>query len=101
MKSHTNANGLLTGTLLFVLASSAFGQTCESDYCIDWYSIDSGGVMISVSADEEWQLDGTIGQWDATEALELSGNGWQLTGGFWGVNLEELGDVLFRDRVEP
>lgn len=73
----------------------------EDEWFIDWYSIDSGGVIFSESADQEWQMEGTIGQWDATEAHQLSGGGWQLTGGFWGFNLEERSDVLFRDRFEP
>ena len=101
MKRLITKSVLLAGALLLALEGAASGEACEFDYCIDWYSIDSGGVMFSESADEEWQLEGTIGQWDATEAHKLSGGNWQLTGGFWGFNLEERSDVLFRDRFEP
>jgi len=65
----------------------------------DW-SIDSGGVMFSESTDEQWRLSGTIGQWDATEARAHAGDDWQLTGGFWGLTLDELADQLFKDRFE-
>ena len=86
----------LAGGLLLMAAGLAHAQ----DYSIDWYTIDSGGVMQSESGDGQWQLSGTIGQWDATEARASSGGGWDLTGGFWGLTLEELADLLFRDRFE-
>ncbi len=72
---------------------------CESDFCINWWNISSGGVIESQS--DDWTLSGTIGQWEATEARALSGGDWRLTGGFWGLTLEELSDLLFRDRFEP
>ena len=33
-------------------------------------------------------------------AGSLSADDWHLTGGFWGLTLEELADLLFRDRFE-
>lgn len=91
---------LLAGTLLLAAAGSLSAENCEN-YCIEWYNIDaSGGVMLSKSDDEQWQLSGTIGQWEATEARASSGGDWHLTGGFWGMTLEELADLLFRDRFE-
>lgn len=88
-------NNLIVALLLafasgFVLAGEEFD--------IPWYTIDAGGEM--VSAGGEFELSGTIGQWDATEARELSGGEWHLTGGFWGMTLEELADLLFSDRFE-
>ena len=90
----------MAGARLFAAAGTLSANDCE-DYCIDWYNIDaSGGVMLSESDDEQWQLSGTIGQWDATEARALSGGQWRLTGGFWGMSLEELADFLFQDRFQ-
>jgi len=91
---------LLTGALLLAAAGILSAEDCDN-YCIDWYNIDaSGGVMLSESDDEQWQLSGTIGQWEATEARASSGGDWYLTGGFWGMTLEELADLLFHDRFE-
>ncbi len=81
----------LTCLLFFVSSTSA-------EFEIKQWSIASGGILNSSGGD--WALSGTIGQWEATEARALSGEGWQLTGGFWGLSLEELADFLFRDRFE-
>ncbi|WP_147316850.1 hypothetical protein [Wenzhouxiangella sp. 15190] len=80
--------------LLTALAAPAAAQ----DYEITRWTIASGGTMESTGGD--WELKGTIGQWEATEPRELSGGQWKLTGGFWADLLEELGDILFRDRFE-
>lgn len=46
-------------------------------YNISWYTLDGGGGQ---SANGGYELIGTIGQSDAGFA---SGNGYELTGGFW------------------
>jgi hypothetical protein len=81
--------------LVLVWASSASAQ----DWSIDWYSIDGGGVIESETADQEWQLAGTIAQWDAQSNPQLTGSGFQLTAGFWSLIFNPL-DALFRDRFE-
>ena len=91
---------LVAGTLLIAATGSLPAEDCENGYCIDWYGISSGGTMLTESDDQQWTLSGTIGQWDASEARALSGGGWRLTGGFWGLSLQELVDGLFRDRFE-
>ncbi|MBY6203549.1 hypothetical protein [Halomonas denitrificans] len=68
-------------------------------FSVDWHTTDGGGEILSESDDQQWQLSGTIGQPDATELIDLAGNGWTLTGGFWGVNIEET-DLLFEDSYE-
>lgn len=100
MKRHTTTTQLVAGALLFAAVGTLSAGSCKIDYCIDWFTIDSGGVKFSESADQQWTLSGTIGQWDATGARELSGGNWQLTGGFWGLALQELADRIFRDRFE-
>ena len=81
--------------LTILIASEAFAQ----DWAVDWHSIDSGGVLESESGDQQWQLSGTIGQWDATPPQALDGPGWSLSGGFWSVLVDPSGG-LFRDRFE-
>lgn len=91
---------ILICMVLLVAAGTLAAGNCADDYCIDWWTIDSGGEMHSESGDGQWQLSGTVGQWDATPARELSGGNWQITGGFWGMSPEELADRLFNDRFE-
>lgn len=81
--------------LLLIWAAPAMAG---EDFEIPWYTVDSGGEMFSAGGD--YELSGTIGQSDATEARALSGGDWKLTGGFWGLTLEELGNLLFDDRFE-
>jgi hypothetical protein len=102
MKIMTCAKLLLAAGLLFGVSSMAVAS-CSADeqYCVNWWTIDSGGTMEATDGTEDgWKLSGTIGQWDATEARALSGGQWRLTGGFWGLTLEELADLLFRDRFQ-
>ena len=100
MNPSITTSHLVAGALLMAAAGSLSASGCEEAFCIDWFTFDSGGTMSSESADQQWTLSGTIGQWEATQARASSGGGWQLTGGFWGLTLEELADRLFRDRFE-
>ena len=86
----------ITALLLISLAAPGLAQ----DYDIDWWTIDGGGAVLTETADGSWQLSGTIGQWDSTEARVLSGGSWKMTGGFWSLSVEELADILFQDRFE-
>jgi len=47
----------------------------------------------------DWQLSGTLGQWDGSESQDLSGGQWTLTGAFWPVTVDKT-DRLFRDGFE-
>jgi hypothetical protein len=82
-------------SLALLLPASAVPK----DYSLDFYTIDGGGEILAESADARWQLSGTLGQWDGSESLALSGAGYTLTGGFWGVNIDQT-DRLFRDGFE-
>ncbi len=82
--------------LALVLALVAAPVSAE--FQITQWTIAGGGVIEATGG--EWTLSGTIGQWEATEARALSGGPWQLTGGFWGTSLEELGDEIFMDRFQ-
>lgn len=80
--------------LALVLGLAA--STASAEFEIKQWTIASGGVIDATGGD--WQLSGTIGQWEATEARALSGGNWRLTGGFWGSSLEALADLIFGDR---
>lgn len=82
--------------ILLVAALSA--PALAQDYEITRWTIASGGTMESTGGD--WNLKGSIGQWEATEPRELSGGQWKLTGGFWADLLQTIGDAVFSDRFE-
>ena len=81
-------------------ADPVIAKSCSEDYCITAWVVASGGEIESAAADGSWSLSGTIGQWEATSARELRANAWRLTGGFWALSLDEMADLLFRDRFE-
>lgn len=81
--------------LLAMLAGLGVGAGAQ-EWGVDWQTIDGGGEIAAEGGD--WTLSGTIGQWDATPNAKAAVGPWELTGGFWGVNLET--DVLFKDGYE-
>lgn len=86
---------LISVALMMVSVAKA-----ADDWEVDWHSVDGGGTM--ASAGGEWELQGTIGQHDATAADESAGGSWALTGGFWSLAGEagETLDPIFSDRFE-
>lgn len=83
------------GLMLWLLSTALPAQ----DFDVDWWTIDGGGEVLSETADQQWQLSGTLGQWDSTESLELAGAGWTLTGGFWPTTVDQT-DRIFSDGFE-
>jgi len=75
------------------------GGALAGGLSVDWYTIDGGGTVQSESADQRWQLAGTIGQWDSTRPQARTGGDARLTGGFWAVFANPV-DAIFRDRFE-
>jgi hypothetical protein len=93
----TMRNKLLFG--LLALAMPAAPALADGDFEITWYTIDSGGTTFSAAG--EWTLAGTVGQFEATQAEALTGGDWQLTGGFWAADFQQLSEpAIFRDRFE-
>lgn len=88
---------LATTTLLIASVLSASGAIAQS-YEITQWTLSAGGTTQATGGD--WQLSGTIGQWEATPARALSGGPWRLTGGFWAAKLSELGDLIFKDQFK-
>ena len=63
--------------LLGLTATTAFAQVFD----LGWFTINGGGVMRSTGAPgADFELSGTIGQ---TDAGELAGGEFTVTGGFW------------------
>lgn len=87
---------LAGGLSLAVRAESDDPAGSGSD--VPWYSVDSGGTLFSPGGD--FELSGTSGQWDATEAARLRGGRWRLSAGFWSLVPEETAGLLFGDRFE-
>lgn len=85
-----------SGALALLLLSAALPA---QDFALDWWTVDGGGEVLSETADQQWQLSGTLGQWDGTELLALSDAGWDLTGGFWPVTVNQT-DRIFADGFE-
>lgn len=68
---------------------------------VDWSSVDGGGelFMADPSGSTDWEVSGTFGQWDATEAEGAKGANWEVTGGFWSLSVDQT-DYLFSDGFE-
>lgn len=95
-RSHT------TLRILSVLAVVGLSSALADEFEMSRSTVDGGAIVFSTGGD--FELSGTIGQPDAET---MSGDGLELTGGFWfGIPLgdcEDDGDVdLFDyDRFEP
>jgi len=66
--------------LILILAGCIPALGFGQNYTIDWYKIAGGG---GTSTGGTYQVNGTIGQPDASVAL--TGGNYSLTGGFWSI----------------
>ena len=87
----------IVATAVYLVASAWAG---EPGFEITRSTIDGGGVMRSTG--DDFELSGTIGQFDAGSAAPKStGGDFELTGGFWIQiplgDCEEDGDVALSD----
>lgn len=102
MKNKLTRNSLikpLVATTMLMSTATA-SAACGDDFCIPWSAISNGGVTNASSNDSEWQLSGTIGQSNTSQAFELISGQWRLTVGFWSTILQGLEDSVFEDRFE-
>ena len=90
--------GLIGSMLIAVLlGSGAFAQSSGGDFEITRHTIDNGGGR---STGGDFELNGTIGQPDASVQTASGGN-FQLTGGFWANGVvTPPGELLFSDGFE-
>jgi hypothetical protein len=65
--------------ILLTVALTALAARAQTNYTIDWYTIDGGG---GTSTGGTYSVSGTIGQPDAGT---MSGGNYTLQGGFWSV----------------
>ena len=65
--------------ILLALSLTALVAQAQTNYTIDWYTIDGGG---GTSTGGVYAVSGTIGQPDAGA---MSGGNYTLEGGFWAV----------------
>jgi len=72
-------------TILAIMTAHALSaeSTVGQVYEINWHTIDGGGEQLSTGGG--YELSGTIGQADATQASALTGGDYALTGGFWAL----------------
>jgi hypothetical protein len=82
-------------TCLLLFAAVGVAQ----DFSVEWWTVDGGGEVFSETADQQWQLSGTIGQWDSTAPEAMAGGGWILTSGFWPRSVEKP-EIIFADGFE-
>jgi hypothetical protein len=82
MKGNKNKSRIVFMALLIILAMVASAQA--QPYAVTWWTVGGGGI----SSGGSHVLSGTIGQPDAGV---MSGGGFTLTGGFWG--LEPYGPI--------
>jgi hypothetical protein len=66
--------------ILLALSLTALVAQAQTNYTIDWYTIDGGG---GTSTGGVYAVSGTIGQPDAGGAM--TGGNYSLTGGFWSL----------------
>lgn len=86
---------LLACALLWLCAPQAQAQ----DFGLVWWTVDGGGELFMETADQEWQLSGTLAQWDATDSMGLVGGDFSVVGGFW-PPADAPGSEIFRDGFE-
>jgi hypothetical protein len=63
-----------------------------------WYTFGSGAIIGKDGSD--YQLSGSVGQWDAADAWALSVVQLKLPGGVLGLTRDALGNLVFSDRLE-
>ncbi len=79
MNPQTGVRSPTTGLALWVLSFTLLAANAQTNFTINWSTIDGGG---GVSTGGVYSVTGTIGQPDAGR---MTGGNFSLDGGFWGV----------------
>jgi len=87
--------------VLVALVTLRSGTLSAESWEVDWWTVDGGGeiLMTDPTGQSNFELSGTLGQWDATNAEGSVSGSWELTGGFWSVSISGT-DFLFSDGFE-
>ncbi|HRQ63736.1 MAG TPA: hypothetical protein PKZ76_02530 [Xanthomonadaceae bacterium] len=94
--STATRRGRRTALGLAALSALSF-MAAAQEWSIDWSSIDGGGEIAAEGG--VWELSGTVGQWDASQAPHVGGV-WTLQGGFWTLASGTPNEAIFRDGFE-
>lgn len=102
--SNTKRNWLPRKLFLLRAVGCASLLSCAAvalaqEFSVEWWTVDGGGEVFSTTADQQWQLSGTVGQWDSSAPQAMTGAGWALTGGFW-PRTRERPEIIFSDGFE-
>ena len=91
--------GLIYSVGIFFVSQAI--PASADDWTVPWWTVDSGGEikMIDLTNQTEWEVSGTIGQWDSTDTDGSASGQWELTGGFWSASISAT-DFLFSDGFE-
>ncbi len=86
---------------LILIAGGNSALSAGGNWTVSWWTVDSGGeiLMTDPTGQSSFELSGTLGQWDATNAEGSVSGSWELTGGFWSVSISGT-DFLFSDGFE-
>lgn len=88
---------VLAMSLGLAIAIALPSRACAQGYSIHWSTLDGGGAMRSAGG--TFSVGGTVGQPDAGL---LTGGSFSLEGGFWGIPIPRLLDVMAPDAaLEP
>ncbi len=70
---------------LFFLCAGIWQVSAQTNYTIDWFTIDGGGGTSTGGplSGTNYSISGTIGQPDASGAM--TGGNYSITGGFWSL----------------
>jgi hypothetical protein len=79
MKLEAENHNPAVGGMILLLSLCAWCVHAQTNYGIDWFTIDGGG---GTSTNGQYSVTGTIGQPDAGT---MSGGNYTLQGGFWAI----------------
>jgi len=81
MKLENQNHKSAIGGMILLLLLWALRVHAQTNYSVDWFTIDGGG---GTSTGDVYSVSGTIGQPDASQQIMTGGN-YTLTGGFWAL----------------
>jgi len=81
MKLENQNHNSVIGGILLLLVLWALRVHAQTNYSVDWFTVDGGG---GTSTGGVYSVSGTIGQPDASVTTMSSGS-YSVTGGFWAI----------------
>ncbi|WP_376695727.1 hypothetical protein [Wenzhouxiangella sp. EGI_FJ10305] len=107
MRWHLNRSTLLRTIALGLGLAVAPGLLLAEQLKLTRSVFATAGTLKTWTADNQWRVSGTLGQWEATPPRAVSNNNWTVTGGFWTPTATEsepepppTEDFIFSDRFQ-